>query len=82
MKDAQPNGRYSHRFWQRGGGYDGNLWSIDNIRVKIKYIHENPVRRKLVTSPSDWPRSSYNAREIGDGHTLRIDRDSLEQAFP
>ncbi|MCO6439169.1 MAG: transposase [Phycisphaerae bacterium] len=27
LSDRQPNGRTSIRFWQRGGGYDRNLWS-------------------------------------------------------
>jgi putative transposase len=31
MIDRQPNGKQSFRFWQRGGGYDHNLWSTDKI---------------------------------------------------
>jgi len=29
MLDRQPNGKEAHRFWQRGGGYDHNLWTPD-----------------------------------------------------
>jgi putative transposase len=27
----------------------------------LRYMHENPVRRGLVTSPDEWPWSSYRA---------------------
>ena len=53
MKDMQPNGRYTFRFWQRGGGYDRNIWSIEDIRFKINYIHANPVRGGLVDVPGE-----------------------------
>jgi len=45
-------------FWQRGGGYDRNLRSGDDIREKIAYIHTNPVRRGLVERAEDWAWSS------------------------
>ena len=38
MADRQPNGRVSHRFWQRGGGYDTNLWTPKYIWEKVDYI--------------------------------------------
>jgi putative transposase len=59
MTDLQPNGEQSLRFWQRGGGYDHNLWSTDKIWEKIDYMHDNPVKRKLVSRPEDWAWSSY-----------------------
>lgn len=58
MRDAQPNGKCSHRFWQRGGGYDRNLNTPRSIIEKINYIHENPVRRELVAAPADYRWSS------------------------
>lgn len=84
MEDRQPNGRVSHRFWQRGGGYDENLYTPAKIWDKIDYIHENPVRRGLCERPADWPWSSARAYEnyAGDDATnppdpIRIDLDSL-----
>jgi hypothetical protein len=44
MRDRQPNGRQSHRFWQRGGGYDRDLHGAGAIHETIDYIHANPVR--------------------------------------
>jgi putative transposase len=58
MKDRQPNGRVDYRFWQRGGGYDRNLFEPTAIYRQIDYIHANPVRRGLCERPEDWPWSS------------------------
>jgi putative transposase len=58
MEDRQPNGRTCHRFWQRGGGYDRNLFEPQAISQQIDYIHANPVRRGLCTRPEDWVWSS------------------------
>jgi len=77
MADLQPNGDCHHRFWQRGGGYDRNLRSIDDVYEKMKYIHANPVRRGLVERAEDWRWSSYLAWENGQDSPLAIDRDSL-----
>jgi putative transposase len=55
-------GRSTHRFWQRGGGYDRNLHSWKTIAKAIDYIEANPVRRGLVAKPCDWPWSSARCR--------------------
>ncbi|MEO0588409.1 MAG: transposase [Planctomycetota bacterium] len=61
-------------FWQRGGGYDRNISSLDEAREKFGYIHANPVRRGLVDRPADWAWSS--AGDVGGGSIGRpvIDR--------
>jgi len=82
MKDVRPNGRHTHRFWLRGGGYDRNLWTARDIHEKVHYIHENPVRRGLVESPGDWKWSSWNAWENNSTTPLNIDKESLAQAYP
>lgn len=58
LADVQPCGKTTHRFWQRGGGHDRNLRSASDVHEKIRYIHNNPVRRGLVQRPEDWPYSS------------------------
>ena len=50
--------RGSVRFWQRGGGYDRNIHTENELEEKIVYIHENPVRRGLVLQATDWRWSS------------------------
>lgn len=51
-----------HRFWQKGGGYDRNLYKWDSIQRAIEYIEANPVRRGLVTDPVQWSWSSARHR--------------------
>jgi putative transposase len=58
MEDRQPNGEVSLRFWQRGGGYDRNLYSAEEVWEKIEYVHRNPVRRGLAGCPSEYRWSS------------------------
>ncbi len=76
MADVQPNGVIAHRFWQRGGGYDRNLRSDRDIHQKIQYVHNNPVRRNLVTKLEDWAWSSWHDYQDRPG-LLPLDRGSL-----
>ena len=50
LRDA----RGTYRFWQRGGGYDRNIYSDTEFNEKIGYIHMNPVRAGLVRAPLEW----------------------------
>ncbi len=54
MENRQPNGKIHHRFWQRGGGYDRNLWEPKAIYQQIEYMHCNPVQRHLCEKPEAW----------------------------
>ncbi len=47
-------------FWQRRC-YDHNCRTTETVLEKIRYCHNNPVKRGLVTDPSEWTWSSYNA---------------------
>jgi putative transposase len=47
-------------FWQRRF-YDFNVWSAAKHAEKVRYIHDNPVRRGLVAEPQQWEWSSYRA---------------------
>jgi putative transposase len=58
MRDEQPGGAVAHRFWQRGGGHDRNLREPKGIHAQIQYIHNNPVRRGLVSLAQEWRWSS------------------------
>jgi len=50
--------RATFKFWQTGPGYDLNLYADEKLMEKIEYIHNNPVRRSLVKSTTDWKWSS------------------------
>ncbi|MEN6492894.1 MAG: hypothetical protein ABFD16_01265 [Thermoguttaceae bacterium] len=82
MRDIQPNGQVAYRFWQRGGGYDRNLFEPDAIHAEVEYIHANPVRRGLVARAEDWPWSS--AAWYAGVRDVRLvpDTDSLPPLHP
>jgi putative transposase len=48
----------SKTFWQPGGGFDRNPRDLDELQREVRYIHHNPVTRRLVANPIDWPWSS------------------------
>jgi len=77
LQDRQPGGKLAHRFWQRGGGYDRNLFTDEEVWEKINYVHENPVRRGLVQRPEDWLWSSARYYEGNADGVLTPDFDSL-----
>jgi putative transposase len=51
-----------HRFWQTGGGFDRNVIG-EELREKVRYIHDNPVRRGLVVRATDYRWTSAAAYE-------------------
>ena len=59
-------------FWQRRF-YDFNVWSSRKLKEKLDYMHRNPVQRKLVRDPRDWPWSSWSYYENGEHGLIRID---------
>jgi REP-associated tyrosine transposase len=61
------------RVWQRRF-YDFNVWSDKKRLEKLDYMHDNPVHRRLVDSPADWPWSSWRHYNLGDSSVLSIDR--------
>lgn len=62
------------RFWQRGGGYDRNIYSDSERLEKLNYIHNNPTERRLVANPLDWRWSSARAYAGCDDVLIPIDR--------
>jgi putative transposase len=59
-------------FWQRRF-YDFNVWSEKKLREKLIYMHRNPVARKLVSHPKDWPWSSWSHYAQGEHGLIAID---------
>ena len=45
--------------------YDFNVWSEDKRIEKLRYIHRNPVKRRLVERPEDWIWSSFRHYATG-----------------
>ena len=59
-------------FWQRRF-YDFNVWSRGKRREKLEYMHANPLVRKLVEHPEEWPWSSWAFYEGGDAGLVAMD---------
>jgi len=62
-----------YRVWQRRF-YDFNVWTDRKIREKLDYMHNNPVERRLVEKPGDWPWSSWRFYYLQDSAVLAMDR--------
>jgi putative transposase len=60
------------RFWQRRF-YDFNVWSLKKKAEKLHYMHMNPLKRKLVDYPRDWPWSSFSFYSDLKSGLIRID---------
>jgi hypothetical protein len=39
----------------RRGARQKNVWSLKKRVEKLHYMHMNPLKRKLVDHPKDWP---------------------------
>jgi len=73
MQLAFPKGEGNlPRFWQPRF-YDFNVWSKKKLREKLEYMHANPVTRKLVAHPKDWPWSSWSFYAKGAVGLVPID---------
>jgi putative transposase len=59
------------RFWQ-SRFYDFNVWTEKKRIEKLRYIHRNPVKRGLVTSPEQWPWSSFRWYWGGEKGPVKI----------
>ncbi len=60
------------RFWQPRF-HDFNVYSSAKIREKLEYMHRNPVARRLVAHPEDWPWSSWSFYAKGEVGLIKID---------
>ncbi len=69
--------RIVFRFWQPGGGFDGNIFKTKTIEQVIDYIHANPVRRGLCERPTDWHWSSARAYAGFEPTPISIDQVEL-----
>jgi putative transposase len=61
------------RVWQRRF-YDLNVWSEKKRLEKLNYMHGNPVKRGLVTSPDQWAWSSFHFYYLENSSVLTLDR--------
>ena len=70
--DVHDSGKVHFRFWQRGAGYDRNIWTSEEIFEKLNYMHNNPVKRSLCETPVDWRWSSARYYETGEEGQIKV----------
>ena len=51
-----------------------NIFMEKKRNEKLKYMHGNPVKRRLVSSPDQWPWSSFRFYYLNDSSVLTMDR--------
>ena len=59
-------------FWQPRF-YDFNVYSTGKVKEKLNYMHANPVIRRFVKHPKDWPWSSWGFYTKGESGLIEVD---------
>ena len=67
-----------HQLWQPRF-YDFNVWSERKRLEKLRYMHQNPVKRRLVLDPEQWRWSSFRSYFCGETGPVRINDCSVLQ---
>jgi putative transposase len=67
-------------FWQ-ARFYDFNVWTARKRVEKLKYMHRNPLKRRLVESPEQWRWSSYRFYLLGEIGPVRVNEGWTEISF-
>jgi REP element-mobilizing transposase RayT len=62
-----------HQVWQEGF-YPKLIHDDEMMYQKIRYIHDNPLRRMYVDAPEHWRYSSARNYMLNDETVLEIDR--------
>ena len=65
----QPHYRnWRYKIWQQGAGYDFNVYTPRKLQEKVAYIHANPIRTGLASSPEAYPWSSATNYRVAEGN--------------
>ena len=70
---ATVHSKAQYRVWQRRF-YPFNVFSEEKRLEKLNYMHGNPVKRGLVSSPEQWPWSSFRFYYLNDPSVLKMNR--------
>jgi putative transposase len=69
--DSEPVHVWQARF------YDFNVWTKRKRIEKLRYMHQNPVKRGLVKEPDQWIWSSFRDYSCGQTGRVRINDTSV-----
>jgi putative transposase len=65
-------GHQPSSFWEKRY-YDRNVRDEEEFRVKLRYLHRNPVKRGLVKEPADWKWSSFRHYALQERGVVEIE---------
>jgi putative transposase len=54
--------------------YDFNVWTRRKRVEKLRYMHENPVKRGLVLEPGEWAWSSFRDYAYGEPGCVKLNQ--------
>ena len=63
---------YQNQIWQREN-YPEIITTEEFLNEKIKYIYNNPVKKRYVVNPEDWIYSSAKNRILKDDSVIELD---------
>jgi len=66
--------RADEPFWQERY-YDFNVYTEDKHVEKLRYMHRNPVKRGLCSSPENWLWSSFRHYLTGEEGVVELESD-------
>jgi len=67
-------------FWQ-ARIYDFNVWTTKKRVEKLRYMHRNPVKRGLVSSPEEWRWSSFRFYRLDEAGAVRVNEGWTKISF-
>jgi putative transposase len=57
-------------------------WTNKKRDEKLRYMHDNPVKRGLVAAPEDWRWSSYRHYFLDESGPVRVNERWKKISFP
>ncbi len=69
---VDPGSEKPGSFWQKRY-YDRNVRDAREFKVKLRYLHRNPVKRGLVKEPGDWKWSSFRHYALREKGVVEIE---------
>jgi putative transposase len=67
-------------FWQ-ARFYDFNVWTTKKRVEKLRYMHRNPMKRGLASSPEEWRWSSYRFYLLEEAGPVRVNKGWTKISF-
>ena len=73
LKQRTAHALLPKRAFRQARFYDFNVWSTKKRVEKLRYMHNNPVKRGLVESPELWAWSSYRYYHLDETCPVQLD---------